>query len=386
MTDTFTVSAHDSIHAIAAGDWDACAGSANPFVAHAFFSALEDSRSAAPESGWLPQHLAVRDGDGRLLACAPLYLKSHSYGEYVFDWGWARAYEQAGGRYYPKLQCAVPFTPVTGPRLMVRPDTPDAEGLRRLLTGAMVELARRHGASSVHITFPTEPEFRQLGEEGLLPRIGHQYHWENHGYGSFDDFLAELSSRKRKTIRKEREKANDQGVVFHALTGEAITPRHWRAFYEFYLSTVDRKWANAYLTEEFFPLLGERLGDRVVLIVGEDSVTHEPLCGALNLMGEDALYGRNWGALERAKFLHFEACYYRAMDFAIARGLRWVEAGAQGEHKVQRGYLPRETYSGHWLADPGLRAAVARFLEQERAMVREDMEAIAAAGPFRKGD
>lgn len=385
-TEPLTLTAHPAIADIPPAEWDACAGPDHPFIRHAFLSALEDSGSACAESGWLPQHLAVRDAEGRLVACAPLYLKSHSYGEYVFDWGWAQAYERAGGRYYPKLQCAVPFTPATGPRLLVHPQAGDPAALQRTLTGAMLQLARRHQASSVHITFPTEAEWTVLGDAGLLQRVGLQYHWENRGYASFDDFLDTLSSRKRKTLRKERQKANAQGVRFLTLSGAAIEPRHWDAFYEFYLSTVDRKWASAYLQRSFFTLLGNRMGDAVVLIMGEDETTGDLVCGALNLCGGDTLYGRNWGAAAAYKFLHFEACYYRAIDYAIARGLRWVEAGAQGEHKVQRGYLPRTTYSAHWLADPGLRDAVAHFLEHEKASILEDMADLTAAGPYRHAD
>ncbi|MGC2855748.1 GNAT family N-acetyltransferase [Novispirillum sp. DQ9] len=380
-SDSLTLTAHPGIAAFTASEWDACAGADNPFVSHAFLSALEDSRSACAAAGWAPQHLGLREASGRLLACAPLYLKSHSYGEYVFDWSWARAYEQAGGRYYPKLQCAVPFTPVTGPRLLVPPG-PDAESLRRTLAAGMVQVARRHGVSSLHVTFPTQDEAEVLAGQGFLTRIGTQYHWRNQGYASFDDFLATLSSRKRKAIRKERERANGQGVTFRTLSGADIKPAHWDAFFRFYMATADRKWGNPYLEREFFTLLGERLGDRVVLVLGE--ADGRPVCGALNLRGGDALYGRNWGALGDFRFLHFEACYYRAIDHAIAHGLTWVEAGAQGEHKVSRGYLPRATWSAHWIADPGFRAAVDRFLVDERALVEQDMDAVAEMGPYRK--
>lgn len=379
---THVLKVHEGIKAIAAQDWDACAGTDNPFAAHAFLSALEASGSACAESGWLPRHLTLEDQTGRVVACAPLYLKTHSYGEYVFDWSWADAYQRAGGRYYPKLQCAIPFTPATGPRLMVRPGE-NAAALTASLAGGMVEIAKRMGVSSLHVTFPTEPEFRILESMGFLPRIGQQYHWENRGYGCFDDFLADLSSRKRKAIRKERERANSQGISFRALSGDAITPRHWDAFYRFYLDTVDRKWANAYLTREFFDRLASSLADKVVLIVAEND--GEPVGAALNLRGGDALYGRNWGAAGDYKFLHFEACYYRAIDYAIEHGLSRVEAGAQGAHKVQRGYLPRPTYSAHWIADSGFAKVVGRFLDHERQMVADDIEDTAAAGPFRQG-
>lgn len=380
--DSLTLKAVPSIGAVSAAAWDACAGADNPFVSHAFLSALEDSRSACGEEGWLPQHVVVEAPDGTVLACAPLYVKSHSYGEYVFDWAWADAYTRAGGRYYPKLQCAVPFTPATGPRLLVRPDVPEPDGLRRVLVGGMVNLAQRIDASTVHVTFPLKAEAEALEDMGLLLRMGVQYHWENPGYGSFDDFLDTLASRKRKDIRKERERAAATGVRLHTLTGADITPRHWDAFYRFYMATSDRKWGNPYLTRAFFDLLGERLGDRVVLVMGEDD--GRLVCGALNLRGSDTLYGRNWGSLGEYRYLHFEACYYRALDFAIEHGLTRVEAGAQGEHKIKRGYMPRPTWSAHWIADAGFREAVARYLQQERAVLEAEMEDLATLAPYRK--
>jgi predicted N-acyltransferase len=379
-----TLTAHRRIAEFTAEEWDRCSGSDNPFVRHTFLWALEESGSVSGKTGWLPQHMALRDGDGRLIACAPLYIKSHSYGEYVFDWSWAQAYERAGGRYYPKLQVCVPFTPATGPRLLTGGlSGPQKEEAERLLVAGMIELCERINGSSLHITFPTAAEADRLTTLGLLPRIGQQYHWENPGYQTFDDFLTTLSSRKRKTLRKEREKANAQGVRFLTLSGDQIEPRHWDAFYRFYLSTVDRKWGSAYLRRPFFDLLGQVMAENVVLVMGEEEATGDLVCGALNLRGGDTLYGRNWGADGDWKFLHFEACYYRAMDYAIAHGLRWVEAGAQGEHKVQRGYLPRTTYSAHYLADPGFKQAVADFLEQETQAVIEDMEALRACGPYR---
>jgi predicted N-acyltransferase len=388
--ENWTLKVVSSIHRVPAADWDACAGisgpSQNPFVRHAFFSALEDSGSVAADAGWQPQHVVLEDGNGRVLACAPLYLKSHSYGEYVFDWGWAEGYQRAGGRYYPKLQCAVPFTPVTGPRLMARGDLSDtqrAEARRALLAG-MIELAQRLKVSSLHVTFPSEPEWELMTEAGLLPRIGEQYHWKNEGYASFDDFLAALSSRKRKTIRREREVANSTGIKISTYTGREITARHWDAFFQFYMNTSDRKWGQAYLNREFFDLLGQRLGETVVLVMGEEN--GRPVCGALNLRGGDTLFGRNWGTIVDAPMLHFEVCYYRAIDYAIEHKLTWVEAGAQGQHKIQRGYLPRATYSAHWIADRGFKAAVGRFLEQERAAIAQDIEALAALGPFRRVD
>jgi predicted N-acyltransferase len=364
-----------------AAEWDACAGPDNPFVSHAFLCALEESGSATAETGWLPQHLAMADERGRLLGCAPLYLKSHSYGEYVFDWSWADAYERAGGRYYPKLQCSVPFTPVTGPRLLVRPDAA-REAVAEALIAGMVELAKRHGVSSLHVTFPRPEEWRVLGAAGFLQRRGLQYHWVNDGYADFDAFLATLSSRKRKAIRKERRKVAESGVVLRRLSGTAIEPRHWDAFYRFYLTTADRKWGEPYLNRAFFQRLGETLADKVVLVLAErDGVA---VAGALNLRGGTALYGRNWGSLGRYRFLHFEACYYQAIEHAIAEGLKTVEAGAQGEHKIQRGYLPVETHSAHWSRDRALREAVAQFLARERVMLGHEKAALEELTPFRR--
>ena len=379
--DAITVLVAGPIGSIPAAAWDACAGTGAPFVSHAFLSALEDSGSVSAETGWLAQHLVVDDGRGGVLGCVPLYLKSHSYGEYVFDWNWADAYERGGGRYYPKLQSAVPFTPVTGPRLLVRPGAP--EGVERALAGAMVELARRHGVSSLHVTFPTRDQWQHLGSAGFLLRTGHQYHWENHGYRTFDDFLSDLASRKRKAIRRERRDVAESGVTLRTLGGADMTEGLWDAFFAFYRDTSERKWGNAYLNRDFFSLLGERLGDRVVMVLAEAG--GRPVGGALNLRGDDTLFGRYWGALEDFRFLHFEACYYQAIDYAIAHGLTRVEAGAQGRHKIQRGYLPTPTYSVHWFADPGFHEAVARWLESETEAVTEEIRELAAGSPFRNG-
>ncbi|MDX2223725.1 MAG: GNAT family N-acetyltransferase [Rhodospirillaceae bacterium] len=387
---TLTAKVVGGIADVPAADWDACAGQdapdANPFVRHAFFSALEDSGSVGAEAGWQPQHVVITDARSRVLACAPLYLKNNSYGEYVFDWGWAQAYQRAGGRYYPKLQCAVPFTPVTGPRLLVRGGLDDDEtrALRQALIGAMVEVARQRRVSSLHVTFPTVAEQELMTEAGFLPSIGEQYHWKNEGYGTFDDFLAALSSRKRKTIRKEREVANGHGIAIRTLVGADIKPQHWDAFYRFYTGTSDRKWGQAYLTREFFDLLASRMADAVVLVMG--FAGDRAVCGAINLRGGNTLFGRNWGTAVDLPMLHFECCYYRAIDFAIAHRLAWVEAGAQGQHKVQRGYLPRPTYSAHWIADANFRRAVAQFLAEERDAVTQHIEALADYGPFRKGE
>lgn len=369
---------HGAIAEIEAAAWDACAG-ANPFVSHAFLSTIEDSGSAGPGTGWLPQHAAIRDPCGRLLACAPAYVKSHSYGEYVFDHGWARAFEAAGGRYYPKLQVAVPFSPVPGPRLLI---APGARLPAAAMGEALAQVCAQLRLSSVHVTFCSAADYAALGEAGWLQRLGTQYHWQNEGYRDFDDFLERLASRKRKAIRRERRDAQAAGLTFKTLRGSEITPALWARFFKFYLATSDRKWGSPYLTEAFFPLLGGRLGDRVALMLA--FAGDEAVAGALNLMGDDTLYGRNWGTLVDVPFLHFELCYYQSIDFAIAHKLARVEAGAQGEHKIQRGYVPVETYSAHWIADRGLRRAVAAFLEEERRALRQEMAELAAFAPFRE--
>lgn len=375
----WTVSLHDRIAAIPAEEWDACAGEGNPFVSHAFLSAVEDSGSATPSTGWLPRHVALNDETGRLVAVAPAYLKAHSYGEYVFDHGWARAFEAAGGAYYPKLQVAVPFSPVPGPRLLVKPDAPD--GAMSVLGQALVQVCGEMDLSSAHVTFCTEAEYETLGGDGWLQRLGLQYHWHNRGYQDFEGFLEALSSRKRKTIRRERRDANACGLTFRTVRGSEITEALWDAFFVFYQSTVDKKWGSAYLTRAFFSLLSERLGDRVVLMIAEHE--GQPVAGALNLLGADTLYGRNWGCVGEWPFLHFELCYYRAIDFAIEQGLSRVEAGAQGEHKIQRGYVPSLTHSVHHIQHSGLRQAVSEFLEVERAGMLSEMIALSELSPYR---
>ncbi len=376
-----TLTLHRAIAEIDAAEWDACAGGENPFVSHAFLAALEDSGSAGARTGWLPQHAALRNAGGTLVGVVPLYAKSHSYGEYVFDHGWAHAFEQAGGEYYPKLQATVPFSPVPGPRLLRRPGS----GIPPATFGQALEQACQGlGFSSVHVTFCREGEWSALGAAGWLRRLGMQYHWHNQGYASFDDFLGALSSRKRKVLRRERRDAQAAGLVFRTLRGEEITRREWDAFYRFYTATVDRKWGSAYLTRRFFPMLSERLGERVVLMLAEH--VGKPVAGALNLMGSEALFGRNWGSVGDWPFLHFELCYYQAIDFAIAHGLRRVEAGAQGKHKIQRGYLPSPTYSAHWIAHPGLRRAVAQFVDAERPAIEAEMAALSELSPFREDD
>jgi predicted N-acyltransferase len=378
---TLTLSMHAHIKEIDAADWDACAGPGNPFVSHAFLSALEDSGSANARTGWLPQHAVLRHENNQVVAVVPMYAKSHSYGEYVFDHGWANALERVGESYYPKLQAAVPFSPVPGPRLLRRP----AAGVPvAAMADALQQACNSLGLSSVHVTFCTQDEWNGLGEAGWLQRIGTQFHWENEGYTDFEGFLGALSSRKRKVLRRERRDANAAGLTFHALSGADITEHHWDAFYAFYRGTVDRKWGSAYLTRAFFSLLGQRLGDKVVLMYAEHD--GKPVAGALNLADDEALYGRNWGCRGDYPFLHFELCYYRAIDYAIAHGLKRVEAGAQGRHKIQRGYLPKPTYSAHWITHTGLRRAVTNFLVDERAGIEAEMAALMEESPFRKSD
>jgi predicted N-acyltransferase len=363
-------------------DWDACAGEDNPFISHAFLKALEESGSASAETGWLPQHLLLEDSGGMLIGCMPCYLKSHSQGEYVFDHGWADAYERAGGRYYPKLQVSVPFTPVTGKRLLVRPGE-DAREREAILLQAAVQVADRLGVSSLHLTFPTREEWRLAGELGFLQRTDQQFHWRNEGYRDFEDFLAALTSRKRKAIRKERREALEGGVEIEWVTGRDLTEAHFDAFFAFYLDTGSRKWGSPYLTRSCFSLLGETMADRILLVLAKRSGRY--VAGALNVIGRDTLYGRYWGGIEDHPFLHFEVCYYQAIEFAIAHRLARVEAGAQGAHKLARGYLPSETCSAHYIADLGLRRAVADYLKRERRAVARDIALLTKESPYRDG-
>ena len=376
---------------VPAADWNACARGAepiasdparpsNPFISHEFLRTLEDSDSATRETGWLPQHLLLEDQSGVLIACMPCYLKSHSQGEYVFDHGWADAYLRAGGRYYPKLQASVPFTPVTGKRLLVRACGNGRER-EALLFQAAVQVADRLGVSSLHVTFPTRDEWQLAGEMGLLQRTDQQFHWQNENYRGFDDFLASLASRKRKAIRKERREALEDGIEIEWVTGSDLTEAHLDAFFAFYMDTGSRKWGSPYLTRECFSLLGQTMADQMLLILAKHGGRY--VAGALNFIGADTLYGRYWGGVEDRPFLHFEVCYYQAIDFAIAHRLARVEAGAQGAHKLARGYLPSETYSAHYIADPALRRAVADYLKRERRAVAHEIALLSEESPYR---
>ncbi len=366
----------ESVASLPADQWDACAGTANPFVSHAFLSAMEESGSVGPGTGWKSLPIIIENGDGRIAACLPSYLKSHSQGEYIFDQQWAHAYENAGGRYYPKLQIASPFSPVPGPRLLLADESMALPILR-----AAEQIAANNNLSSVHATFVAEEQLCHFRNAGWLVRADSQFHWQNDGYDSFDDFLAALSSRKRKAIRKERRKAQEMVEIIH-LSGDDIRPEHWDHFWIFYQDTGARKWGQPYLTRSAFDLLHQKMGDKLLLIFAlQDGV---PIAGALNVIGEQALYGRYWGCTRHVPFLHFELCYYQAIDAAIARGLETVEAGAQGGHKLARGYQPVPTWSAHYIVDPGFRGAVADFLDRERRAVAADIEFLAELGPFKK--
>lgn len=386
MSTTIEISLLQSLSEISAKDWDACAGPeaadgrpTDPFTTHRFLLALEQSGSVGKGTGWQPRYLVAKKGD-LVIGVAPLYVKSHSQGEYVFDHNWAHAFENAGGDYYPKLQIAVPFTPVAGRRLLAHPDHM-AEGLAALIEGA-VRIGAENSLSSLHITFCTEAEAIAGEAMGLLRRTGQQFHWENRGYATFDSFLADLSSRKRKTIRKERAEAQAFGGEIVTLRGPEILARHWDAFWEFYQDTGRRKWGQPYLTRAFFDLIGRTMTDDLLMVLAlRDG---RPVAGALNWIGRDTLFGRYWGCTEHHPFLHFELCYYQAIDFAIANRLR-VEAGAQGEHKLARGYLPATTHSLHWINDSGFRDAVGRYLVAEREAVSHEVEVLTSYGPFRRG-
>lgn len=369
-----------SINDLSREQWNECAGGQVPFLSYDFLLALEESGSVCPETGWLPQHLVCEDKNGTLLGAVPLYLKGHSYGEYVFDWGWADAWERAGKKYFPKLLSAIPFTPVTCPKLLIRPGE-NLGKLRDVLIASLLSVTNQLDVSSLHINFILPEENELLKQTRFLGRTGLQYHWSNDDYNTFDDFLSELSSRKRKSIKKERKIANDHGVNIFSLTGDAIADHHWDAFYRFYIDTAEKKWGGAYLNKKFFKLLGERMADKILLVMAE--YNGEPVGGALNLIGETTLYGRNWGCTADFKFLHFEACYYTAIEFAIENRLKRVEAGAQGHHKLQRGYLPTLTHSSHFIVDDGFRSAVEKFLEREREQILVEKSALDKMSPFK---
>lgn len=372
-----------SIADLDAATWNACAnppGAAfNPFLRHEFLHALEASGSAVARTGWQPFHLVLEpDGGGPVAGVVPMYLKGHSQGEYVFDYAWADAWHRAGGHYYPKLQVSVPFTPATGRRLLAADGRADTE---RALLAACVQAAEQTNVSSLHVTFMPETQWQLAGEMGYLQRMDQQFHWYNAGYATFDDFLADLSSKKRKNLRRERREAVADGVDIEWVTGSDLTEAHWDAFYEFYIDTGSRKWGSPYLTRPFFSLIGETMADDVLLILCRRGGRY--IAGALNFIGSDTLFGRNWGCIEDHRFLHFETCYYQAIEFAIQRGLKKVEAGAQGGHKVARGYLPEATYSAHWIPDAGFRRAVADFLERERRFVAEEIDYVEERSPFK---
>lgn len=355
----------------------------NPFLTYDFLEALEASGSATLETGWMGQHLILEGADRMPLGAVPAYLKNHSQGEYVFDHGWADAFVRAGGRYYPKLQISVPFTPVTARKLLVHLGDA-ADHHRRILASAVAELTAKHGASSAHLTFLPPDEAELLGDLGFLQRTDQQFHWYNQAYDSFDGFLQDLASRKRKAIRKERREATENGIVIEQVTGDAITEEHWDAFYTFYMDTGARKWGTPYLTREFFSLLGDRLSQCVLLIMAQRDGRY--IAGALNLIGSHALYGRNWGCIEDHPFLHFEVCYYQAIDFAIKNKLSRVEAGAQGSHKLARGYMPSTVHSAHYIPHQGFRNAIADYLKFERREVAASQTYLSERSPFRKGD
>jgi predicted N-acyltransferase len=391
---TFNARVASSIAALDAAAWDACANPPgrsteeaegerfNPFISHAFLDALEASGSVGGRSGWAPAHVVVEDARGRMVAAAPCYLKSHSQGEYVFDHAWADAYERAGGRYYPKLQVASPFTPVTGRRLLVALDAP--QGARAALIGALRELRKQTKTSSLHVTFPTVEDAERLSEAGFLVRTGEQFHFSCQGYSHFEDFLAALAARKRKAIKRERRDALGDDVTIEWITGASIRTEHWNSFFKFYMHTGSRKWGRPYLTRAFFDRIGATLADRVLLVMARRAGRY--IAGAINFIGDDALYGRNWGAIEHRPFLHFEVCYYQAIDFALHRGLRRIEAGAQGEHKLARGYRPALTYSAHEFADARLAKAIADYLEHERAAVERTIAFYEGHAPFRRAE
>ena len=391
MAGSVRIRVETSFADIPAKDWARLAGASrdetsapyNPFVSHAFLSSLEESGCAIAETGWLGQHLLLEGDDGAILGALPVYLKNHSQGEYVFDHGWADAFERAGGSYYPKLQAAIPFTPATGPRLLHRADQPVVATQAALAEG-LKELCKRHGVSSAHVTFVPDDEMPVFEASGYLHRTDQQFHFINAGYGSHEDFLETLASRKRKALKKERRAALEHGIEIDWLTGKDLTEAIWDQFFTFYMDTGSRKWGRPYLNRAFYRLIGERMADDILLIMARRNGRY--IAGAINFIGGDTLYGRHWGCIEDHPFLHFEVCYHQAIDFAIAKGLARVEAGAQGEHKLARGYLPATVHSAHYITHPGLRRAVADYLERERRDVEMTGEYLAEHGPFRRGE
>jgi len=387
--DSFVIRVNESFSDIEKADWDRLAGAApgsdltpyNPFVSHAFLSSLEESGSAVAGTGWLGQHLTLEDGEGRIAGALPCYLKSHSKGEYVFDYGWADAWERAGGRYYPKLQCSVPFTPATGPRLLAS-GTVDAATTRQALAAGLKTLTARLGVSSAHVTFATDADMKAFEEAGFLHRTDQQFHFRNEDYGDFDDFLDSLSSRKRKNIRKERATALQEGLTVDWLTGSDLTESVLDSFFEFYTDTGNRKWGRPYLTREFYSLIAERMPDDILLVMAKRNGRY--VAGAINFIGGDRLFGRHWGCVEHHPCLHFEICYYQAIEFAIEKKLKFVEAGAQGEHKLARGYMPVTTHSAHYIPNESFRNAVADYLEHEREDVSRFSEVLSEHSPFKK--
>ncbi|WP_455271784.1 GNAT family N-acetyltransferase [Rhizobium herbae] len=391
MTGDVKIRVETSFQDISKESWDGLSGAVkgqsgglyNPFISHAYLSSLEESGSATADTGWLGQHLLMEDGKGGLSGGLICYLKNHSQGEYVFDHGWADALERAGGRYYPKLQCSVPFTPATGPRLLAA-STADANTVRDTLAAGLQELARRHNVSSAHVTFLPQDEVSTFERAGFLHRTDQQFHFFNNGYASHNEFLETLASRKRKALKKERRAALEHGISIDWLTGKDLTESIWDQFFAFYMDTGSRKWGRPYLTRKFYSLISERMADDILLVMARRNGKY--IAGAINFIGSEALYGRHWGAIEDHPFLHFEVCYHQAIDFAIANGLKRVEAGAQGEHKLARGYLPATTHSAHFIAHPGLKRAVADYLQRERQDVEQMSDILAEHSPFRKGE
>jgi len=388
----YSIKAVSSISEIGQSSWDAaanpyltdpdCGIAYDPFVSYHFLSALEESGSAAAGTGWAPYHLMLEE-DGEIRGVVPMYLKNHSQGEYVFDYNWADAFERSGGRYYPKLQISVPFTPATGRRILTPHAEKSDEYAEHLISGVM-QVAKKLEVSSVHVTFATKEQYDQMGELGFLQRTHQQFHWLNNNYECFDDFLGALSAKKRKNIRRERRGAIEHGVEIERLTGADIQKQHWDAFYQFYVDTGNRKWGTPYLTREFFSLIGERMSEDILLVMCKREDRY--IAGAINFIGSDCLFGRNWGCIEHHPFLHFEVCYYQAIQFAIERGLKRVEAGAQGTHKLARGYLATHTYSAHWIVNESFSEAVSHFLQQERAYIDEEIDYMEERSPFKKSD